>query len=257
LQLYQKKITCPLLLGTARYPSIEVLKESILCSQTEVVTLSLRRQSPESDSQLFFWETLKKMNLNFLPNTAGARTVKEAILTAHLAREFFNTPWIKLEVIGDEDSLSPDCFSLVEAAGILLREGFHVFPYMNDDIVVADRLANLGCKVLMPWASPIGSGQGILHESSLQMIRNRFPELTLIVDAGIGRPSHAAHAMELGYDGVLLNTAVALAKDPAKMASAFTKAIQAGREGYLSGLMSKRDTASASTPLIGTPFWHL
>jgi len=177
--------------------------------------------------------------------------VKEAVTTAQMAREVFSTPWIKLEVIGEADTLQPDVFGLVEAARILASEGFEVFPYTTEDLVVAERLLDAGCKVLMPWGAPIGSGKGLNNVFGLRALRAHFPDVPLIVDAGVGLPSHAAAAMELGYDGVLLNTAVAKAGDPIAMARAFAQAIQAGRAAFLAGPTQPRDMASPSTPVVG------
>jgi thiazole synthase len=171
-----------------------------------------------------------------------------------MARELFDTNWIKLEVIGDDDTLQPDPFGLVEAAAALVKDGFEVFPYTTTDLVVAQRLVDAGCRILMPWGAPIGTGRGLVDPAALLTMRRRFPQLTLVVDAGIGKPSHAAHAMELGYDGVLLNTAVATADDPALMAEAFGAAVAGGRAGYEAGLMLTRDRAEASTPVVGQPF---
>jgi thiazole synthase len=168
-----------------------------------------------------------------------------------MAREVFQTNWIKLEVIGNHDTLQPDVFALVEAARVLTDEGFAVFPYTTDDLVVAERLLEAGCKVLMPWCAPIGSAAGPLNLSALRAMRAHFPDVPLIVDAGIGRPSHAATVMELGFDAVLLNTAVAGASDPASMANAFAKAIEAGRQAFGAGMLEPRDMAVPSTPVIG------
>ena len=173
-----------------------------------------------------------------MPNTAGCYSVKEAVTTAQMAREVFGTPWVKLEVIGEADTLQPDVFGLVEAARILSADGFEVFPYTTEDLVVAERLIEAGCKVLMPWGAPIGSGKGLNNVFGLRALRAHFPEVPLIVDAGVGLPSHAAAAMELGYDGVLLNTAVAKAGDPVAMARAFGQAIEAGRAAFLAGPMA-------------------
>ena len=186
-----------------------------------------------------------------LPNTAGCHSAKEAVTTARMAREVFGTDWIKLEVIGNHDTLQPDVFELVEAARILSEEGFAVFPYTTDDLVVAERLLQAGCQVLMPWCAPIGSAKGPLNIDALRSLRGHFPDVPLIVDAGIGRPSHAAAVMELGYDAVLLNTAVAQARDPIAMAAAFTKAIEAGRLACGAGILEPRDMAVPSTPMIG------
>jgi thiazole synthase len=159
-------------------------------------------------------------------------------------------------VIADDETLQPDVVGLVEAASILIKDGFEVFPYCTEDLGVASRLVDAGCRVVMPWASPIGSARGITNRDALKLLRARFPDITLVVDAGIGAPSHAAEAFELGYDAVLLNTAIAKADDPVKMGHAFRLAAEAGRTGYEAGLMGARDFASPSTPVVGTPFWH-
>ena len=187
--------------------------------------------------------------MRVLPNTAGCYTVKEAVTTAQMAREIFDTAWIKLEVIGEADTLQPDVFGTVEAARILSDEGFEVFPYTTEDLIVCERLVEAGCKVLMPWGAPIGSGKGLNNLFGLRVLRARFPDVPLVVDAGIGLPSHAAAAMELGYDAVLLNTAVGKAGDPVAMARAFAQAVEAGRAAYLAGPMPPRDMAAPSTPV--------
>ena len=244
------------LIGTALYPSPEIMRQAIEASGAEVITVSLRRQSPERGGGATFWDLVREMGRRFLPNTAGCRTAKEAIVTAEMARELFATNWIKLEVIGDEYNLQPDPFGLLDAARELIAQDFEVFPYCTDDLVLCQKLAEAGCRVIMPWASPIGSGQGLLNPFNLKMIRERLPDTTLIIDAGIGKPSHAAQALEMGYDGVLINSAVALARDPVRMAGAFAAAIEAGRVGYESGPMPQRDFAKPSTPTVGAPFWH-
>jgi thiazole synthase len=194
---------------------------------------------------------IRSLDVRVLPNTAGCHSVSEAVLTAKMARELLGTDWIKLEVIGHNDTLQPDVFALVEAAAILSGEGFRVFPYTTDDLVVAERLLEAGCEVLMPWCAPIGSAMGPVNIMALRSMRAHFPEIPLIVDAGIGRPSHATTVMEIGYDAVLLNTAVAGARDPALMAEAFAQAIEAGRKTYLAGPLEPRDMAVPSTPVIG------
>jgi thiazole synthase len=196
------------------------------------------------------------MNCHLLPNTAGCHHADEAVNLAEMARELFQTNWIKLEVIGDDYNLQPDPFELVKAAAILVKNGFDVFPYCTDDLVVCQRLIDSGCKILMPWAAPIGSGKGIINPYALATLRARLPDITLIVDAGIGKPSQAAGVMEMGFDAVLLNTAVSAARDPVTMAAAFRDAINAGRAAYEAGLMPERNTAHPSTSLIDTPFWH-
>ncbi|ASP89409.1 thiazole synthase (plasmid) [Sinorhizobium meliloti] len=194
---------------------------------------------------------IRALGVRILPNTAGCHSVAEAVLTARMARELFATDWIKLEVIGNHDTLQPDVFGLVEAARILVSEDFEVFPYTTDDLVVAERLLEAGCKVLMPWCAPIGSAAGPLNPTALRAMRAHFPDVSLIVDAGIGRPSHATAVMELGFDAVLLNTAVAGAGDPAAMAAAFAAAIAAGNQAFNAGLLEPRDMAVPSTPVIG------
>ncbi len=251
-----KTVNSRLLIGSALYPSPANMKESIKVSGAQIVTVSLRRQNAGDKAGQNFWNIIKDLGLEVLPNTAGCHSAKEAITTAQMAREVFGTNWIKLEVIGDQYNLQPDPFETVKAAEILIKEGFEVFPYTTDDLVVATRLVDVGCKILMPWGSPIGSGQGLMNPLNLKAIREKFPKTQLIVDAGIGKPSDAVKAMELGYDGVLLNSAIALAQDPIMMAEAFKYAVEAGRLGYKAGVMQKREFASPSTPTIGTPFWH-
>ncbi|MGL4686104.1 MAG: thiazole synthase [Commensalibacter sp.] len=251
---YDVPVQSRLLLGTARYPTPEILKESITQSQAEIITVSLRRESATKRHGQGFWGMIQQMGKHILPNTAGCHSVKEAVTTAHMAREVFQTDWIKLELIGDNDTLQPDVFGLVEAAKILCAEGFKVFPYTTDDLIVAERLLAVGCCVLMPWGAPIGSGRGLNDPYSLRTMRAYFPNIPLVVDAGIGLPSHAAQAMELGYDAILLNTAVAKSGDPIVMATAFAKAIEAGRQAYLANPMEMLDMAAPSTPVIGKAF---
>lgn len=243
-------------LGTAQYPSPEILKAAVLSSKTEVVTVSLRRQSAHRTTNPF-WELLKSLKCHILPNTAGCFSAKEAITTAQMARELFNTNWIKLEVIGDEYTLQPNPIELIKSAQVLIEDGFEVFPYCTDDLICCKELINLGCNILMPLAAPIGCGKGILNPYALRVLRDRFPDKTIIIDAGIGKPSHAMQAMEYGIDAVLLNTAVAQSVNPENMALAFAKAIEAGRIAYHSGLIPERDLAKMSTPLIGKPFWQV
>ena len=254
LTLYDTEITSRFMLGTSLYPSPAIMVDAIKRSACEIVTVSLRRESGSAREGQEFWEIIKSLNLKVLPNTAGCHTAKEAITTAMMAREVFGTPWIKLEVIGEADTLQPDVFGLVEAANELTNQGFQVFPYTTDDLVVAERLLEAGCEVLMPWGAPIGSGRGINNPFALRAMRAHFPNVPLVVDAGLGKPSHAAHAMELGYDAILLNTAVAKAGDPALMAEAFAEAIIAGRKANLADPMEERDMAEPSTPVLGKAF---
>jgi thiazole synthase len=245
-----------LLLGTARYESPTHLANAIRVAAPALLTVALRRQvqggfvSGES-----FWSILRSLGRPLLPNTAGCNTVKDAVNIAMIAREVFATDLIKLEVIGDDINLQPDPFGLVEAAAELTKRGFKVFPYCTDDLVLCRRLLDVGCKVLMPWAAPIGTGQGPRNPRALRELRERLPDVPLIVDAGLGLPSHACQVMEWGFDGILINTAVSRAIDPEMMATAFADAARAGRAGYLAVPMPMQELAVASTPEVGKPFW--
>ena len=254
LKLYDKTLRSRLMLGTARYPSPAVLAEAVRAARAEVVTVSLRRESAGERAGQAFWSLVRELGVRVLPNTAGCHAVKEAVTTAHMAREVFGTTWIKLEVIGEDDTLQPDVFGLVDAARILCAEGFEVFPYTTEDLVVAERLLAPGCRVLMPWGAPIGSGRGLNNLFGLNALRAHFPDVPLIIDAGLGVPSHAARALELGFDAVLVNTAVAQARDPVQMAAAFAQAVEAGLAARQAGPIEPRDLATPSTPLIGTAF---
>lgn len=253
-QFYGVTLDNPLMLGTAQYPSPAILAEAFKTSKAAVATVSLRRESGHDKAGQDFWAMIRDLGIKVLPNTAGCHSVKEAVTTAHMAREVFDTKWIKLEVIGHTDTLQPDVFGLVEAAKILTEDGFDVFPYTTEDLVVADKLLNAGCQVLMPWGAPIGSGQGLNNLLGLRTLRAHFEDVPLVVDAGIGLPSHAAQAMELGYDAVLLNTAVAKAGDPVEMARAMALAIEAGQAAAVADPMEPRDMAEPSTPVIGKAF---
>jgi thiazole synthase len=255
LRLYGQAVSSRLLLGTSLYPSPDIMRRSVEASGAGVLTVSLRRESSrDAGAGSHFWELVKGFGARILPNTAGCHTPREAITTAQMAREVFETDWVKLEVIANDDTLQPDVFGLVEAAEALSRDGFKVFPYCTEDLSVAERLLRAGCEVLMPWAAPIGTGRGLMNPYGMRSLRAFFPDTPLIVDAGIGAPSHAAEALELGFDGILLNTAVAKATDPVAMAMAFAKAIEAGRTAFRAGLMPARDMASPSTPVAGLAF---
>lgn len=244
------------LLGTAGYPSPQVLRDAIVAAGTQVVTVGLKRTLAAAGDNGFvamIRRTLAETGARLLPNTAGCRSAREAVQLAHMARELYDTPWIKLEVVGDEHTLQPDPFGLVDAATQLAREGFVVFPYCTDDLVTCRRLLDAGCPLLMPWGAPIGSGQGLLNPFALRTLRERLPDTVLVVDAGIGAPSHAAQALEMGIDAVLLNSAVAQAREPVAMARAFALAIDAGRSAWRAGVMAKQDFAVPSTPVAGVP----
>lgn len=251
---YGTHVDSPLMLGTAQYPSPAVLAEAFRRSGAGIATVSVRREAGGERAGDDFWALIRELGVYILPNTAGCHSVREAVTTAQMAREIFATDWIKLEVIGHSDTLQPDPFGLVEAARILGEDGFRVFPYTTEDLVVAERLLGAGCEVLMPWGAPIGTGLGLNNVYGLRSLRAHFPDIPLVVDAGLGLPSHAAHAMELGYDGVLLNTAVARAGDPAAMAEGFARALEAGRLAHGADPMEPRDMAAPSTPVIGQAF---
>ncbi len=239
-------------IGSAGYPSPQVLGEAIRASQSQVLTVGLKRAlqgAGDNGAVALALQSIQSQGGCLLPNTAGCRSAREAVTLAQMARELYGTAWIKLEVTGDEHTLQPDPFELLCAAEQLVRQGFTVFPYCTEDLVLCRRLLDAGCAVLMPWGAPIGSGQGLLHRHGLRTLRERLPDAVLIVDAGLGAPSHAAEALELGFDAVLLNSAVAQARDPVRMAGAFRDAIAAGRAAWRAGLMAPQDFAVASTPV--------
>jgi thiazole synthase len=244
-----------LLLGTSRYPSFEILTDAIHSSRAEVVTVGLRRLQQDSGEENF-WQKIASLGRIVLPNTAGCHTAREAIVLAQMAREIFGTDWVKLEVIGDNQSLQPDPTGTLEAARVLVAEGFQVFAYTTDDLVLAQRLHAAGCAAVMPWAAPIGTGRGPMNPLALETLRRRLPDAVLIVDAGLGRPSHAVQVMEMGFDGVLLNTAVAKAGCPVRMARAFAHGVAAGRAAYEATPMAQRTEAQASTQTDGVTPGH-
>ncbi|MQY44259.1 thiazole synthase [Epibacterium sp. SM1969] len=251
---YGTEVQSRLMLGTAQYPSPAILADAFKRSGAGIATVSVRREAGDDRAGNAFWDLIKDLGVAVLPNTAGCHSVREAVTTAHMARELFDTDWIKLEVIGHMDTLQPDPFALVEAAKILSEDGFKVFPYTTEDLILGERLLHAGCEVLMPWGAPIGSGLGLSNIYGLRTIRAQFPDVPMVVDAGLGLPSQAAAAMELGFDAVLLNTAVAKAGDPAQMAVGFAQAVEAGRMAYEADPMEPRDMAAPSTPVIGKAF---
>ncbi|QHN03334.1 thiazole synthase [Granulicella sp. WH15] len=239
-----------LIVGTGKYKDGPETRDAILASGTEMVTVAVRRVNLDRNSEsLLDYIDPKKYFL--LPNTAGCYTAEEAIRAARLAREVGLSDWVKIEVIGDLPTLYPDVAATVEATRVLVKEGFTVLPYTSDDIVFAKRLIDVGAAAVMPLGAPIGTGVGIANRHTLTMLRELITEVPLICDAGLGTASDAALAMELGYDGVLLNTAIAGAKDPVLMASAMGKAVAAGREAFLAGRMPRKLYASASSPMEG------
>src|SRR5437870_2656649 len=238
-----------LIIGTGKYRTYEEMRIAHRASGAEMVTVAVRRVPLDRSSESFLDHL--DPSLQILPNTAGCYSAEEAVRTARLAREALNTDWLKLEVIGDQTTLFPDNEQTLEAARTLVREGFIVLPYFSDDLIMAKKLLDAGCPAIMPLAAPIGSGLGIQNPANLAIMREQLPAAKIIVDAGVGTASDAAIALELGADAVLMNTAIAEAKDPAKMATAMKLAIEAGRLAYVSGRMQKRLYASASSPLSG------
>ena len=237
-----------LLFGTGGAPSMEVLERAIVASGAEIVTVALRRVSPGASGSIV--DVLQRAKVKMLPNTAGCYTAREAVRTAQLARDAFETAWIKLEVIGDERTLLPDAVELLDAAERLVADGFTVLPYTNDDPILARRLADAGCAAVMPLGAPIGSGMGIRNPYNIEIIREQVP-VPVVLDAGIGTASDAALAMELGCDAVLLASAVTRARDPERMAEAMRRAVEAGRAARLAGRIPKRLYAQASTSWDG------
>lgn len=237
-----------LLLGTGGVPSMEVLERAIAASGTQIVTVALRRVDAAAGGALL--DVIERAGVRLLPNTAGCMTAREAVLAAQLGREAFGTDWVKLEVIGDEDTLLPDPIETLDAAEQLVADGFSVLAYTGDDPVVARRLADAGCEAVMPLGSPIGSGLGIRNPHSIALIREALT-VPVILDAGIGTASDAALAMELGCDAVLLASAVTRARDPERMALAMRLAVEGGRKAFLAGRMARKDYANASSPAAG------
>jgi thiazole synthase len=241
--------TSRLIVGTGKYRTFDEMKVAHRASGAEMVTVAVRRVHLDRREESFLDHL--DPSLTILPNTAGCYTAEEAINTARLAREGLETDLIKLEVIGDQTTLFPDNEQTLEAARVLVREGFTVLPYFTDDLIMAKKLLDAGCPAVMPLAAPIGSGLGVQNPANLRIMREQLPHVTIIVDAGVGTASDAAIAMELGADAVLMNTAIAEAQNPEQMARAMRLALEAGRLAYLSGRMPKRLYASASSPLTG------
>ena len=245
-----REFTSRLIIGTGKYRSYEEMRRAHTASGAEMVTVAVRRVPLDRSSESFL-DHLDPA-LQILPNTAGCYSAEDAVRTARLAREALQTNLLKLEVIGDQTTLFPDNEQTLEAARILVKEGFVVLPYFNDDLIMAKKLLDAGCAAIMPLAAPIGSGMGVQNPANLRIMREQLPDATIIVDAGVGTASDAAVAMELGADAVLMNTAIAEAQDPGKMATAMKLAIQAGRLAYQAGRMTRRLYASASSPVDGT-----
>ena len=239
-----------LIVGTGGFRSLEQMEEALIASGTEIVTVALRRVDPEAEGSVL--DVIRRLGLFALPNTAGCYTARDAVRTAKLAREAFETDWVKLEVVGDDRTLLPDAVQLLDAAERLVDDGFTVLPYTNDDPILARRLEEAGCAAVMPLGSPIGSGMGIRNPYNVQIIAERSG-VPVILDAGIGTASDAALAMELGCDAVLLASSVSRAEDPAGMAAAMRAAVEAGWAARHAGRIPRRLHAEASTPLEGRP----
>ena len=240
-----------LIVGTGKYRSMQEMVRAHEASGAEIVTVAVRRVNLTDRTKESLLDSIDRKKFFILPNTAGCYTAEEAIRTARLAREVGLSEWVKLEVIGDEQTLFPDTEELVRATKILVQEGFVVLPYTNDDLVVARKLIDAGAAAVMPLGAPIGSGMGIQNPANIRILRERVTEVPLVVDAGVGTASDATVAMELGADGVLMNTAIAGAQDSALMAEAMRAAVEAGRKAYLAGRIPKKLYATASSPLTG------
>jgi len=249
-QIAGRAFSSRLIIGTGKYPSFEVMKRCHQASGAEIATFAVRRLdlSAKGEASMMHW--IDRDQITILPNTAGCYTAEDAIRTCHLAEELGMSKWIKLEVLGDEKTLFPDLEETVKAANVLVKEGFTVFPYTSDDLITARKLQDAGCAAIMPLAAPIGSGLGIRNPHNIRLILDAA-KVPVIVDAGVGTASDAAIAMELGCDAVLMNTAIAGAKDPVRMATAMKKAIEAGRDAYLAGRIPRRAYGSASSPIEG------
>ena len=240
-----------LILGSGKYESFELMTKSLEAAETEMVTVAVRRVNLTDRSKESLLDFIDTRRYHILPNTAGCYSADEAVRTAMLAREVLDNNWIKLEVIGDEKTLFPDNQGLLEATEVLVKEGFVVLPYLNDDLIVARRLVDAGAAAIMPLAAPIGSGLGIQNFTNLRILREKITEVPLIVDAGVGTASDATLAMELGVDGILMNTGIAGARDPIAMAQAMNHAVKAGRLAFKAGRIQKKLYASASSPSEG------
>ncbi|MGH9475783.1 MAG: thiazole synthase [Terriglobales bacterium] len=251
LRIAGRTFASRLLVGTGKYRSFEQTARCVALSGAAMVTVAVRRVNVTARGKDNLLDYLDLSQVAILPNTAGCYTAEEAIRTARLAREALDNPWIKLEVIGDRQTLFPDTAALIEATRVLATEGFIVMAYTNDDIVAAERLLDAGAAAIMPLAAPIGSGLGLQNVATLRILRERITTVPLIVDAGVGCPSDAVRAMELGADGILMNTAIAAAQDPEQMAVAMKLAVEAGRRGFSAGRMATKLYASASSPLEG------
>ncbi len=253
LHIADRTFTSRLIVGTGKYPSLDVARAAIEASGAQIVTVAVRRLDLSDQDKPTILDALPRERVTLLPNTAGCYTAEDAVRTARLARELGMGNWVKLEVIGDQTTLYPDTRATLDAAETLLADGFVVLPYVNDDVVLCKKLAEMGCAAVMPLAAPIGSGLGVCNPYTIRIIVESV-DVPVIVDAGVGTASDAAVAMELGCDAVLMNTGIAHAKDPVRMARAMRLAVEAGRLAYTSGRIPKKLYATASSPLEGTFF---
>jgi thiazole synthase len=251
LKIADREFHSRLIVGTGKYASFAEMKRCHEASGADMVTVAVRRVNLTDRSKESLLDYIDRTKIFILPNTAGCYTADDAIRTARLGREVGLSNWVKLEVIGDEKTLFPDNEGLLEATRVLVKEGFVVLPYTNDDVVNARKLIDAGAAAIMPLAAPIGSGMGVQNPANLQIMREMITTVPMIVDAGVGTASDAAVAMELGAEGVLMNTAIAAAEDAEKMAIAMKLAVQAGRLAFQAGRMPKKLYASASSPLAG------
>ncbi len=256
LTFYGKTFNSRLLIGSALYPSPAIMQDAIRASGSQIVTVSVRREAAGGKTGDAFWKLIRELDVTVLPNTAGCRSVREAVTTAKLARELFGTSWIKLEVIADNDTLQPDVVGLVEAATMLIKDGFEVFPYCTEDLSVATRLVDAGCKVVMPWAAPIGSARGIINRDALKLLRDRLP-----TSRSSSMPASARRATRLKPSSSAMTPCCSTPRSPrppirSRWPTPSVSAVEAGRTAYEAGLMEARDFASPSTPVVGTPFWH-
>lgn len=245
-----------LIVGTGKYTTLEIMKEALEESGSEMVTVAVRRVNLQDRSERSFLSYIDRSKLMILPNTAGCYTAEDAIRIARLGREAGLSNWVKLEVLGDEATLFPDNEALLHATKVLVKEGFIVLPYTNDDLINARKLIDAGAAAVMPLGAPIGSGMGIQNIANMMILREKITDVPLIVDAGVGTSSDACVAMELGMDGVLMNTGIAAAADPVRMSRAMKLAVESGRLAYLAGRMDKKLYATASSPVSGMPRSH-
>nr|VFJ64429.1 MAG: thiazole-phosphate synthase [Candidatus Kentron sp. DK] len=248
LSIYGEEFTSRLILGSSDISSVDKAIDGLKFCNSQIVTVSFRKNGTLQKSGMEYLDRLKELNIRILPHTAGCKSIQEVITLAEASRDFFETNWLKLEIIGDEANFQPDPIKLLTSAETLLTKGFKVLPYCTDDLVICKQLVKLGCEVVMPWASPMGTGKGVVNPFALQLIRQELPNTTLIIDAGIGKPSQAAQAMELGYDAIIVDTAITKSSNPQSMARAMALAAESGRLGFFSGFMQESNVPRGNIP---------